>query len=79
VVGDAQEAEQFDFDSGFFAGFTDGALLQAFQKVHFSADDAPAAGFWGALAQGEENAVLRIDQEYADTDSRDFVVVLVSL
>src|SRR2546430_1376368 len=40
----------------FFARFADGALFESFEKIHFAADDAPAAGFGRQLAQREEHA-----------------------
>src|SRR5690348_16018491 len=69
VIGDAKQGAKRDFHADFFASFADGALLKSFEKVHFAADDAPAAGFGRPFAEREEHAAVIVGEENADADS----------
>lgn len=70
VIGNAKQRKKRDFQAHFFAGFSDGALLESFEKGHFAADDAPAAGFRREPSEREEDAALIVGQENADSDPR---------
>ena len=56
VIGDAEQRTERNLEADFFAGFADGALLEGFEKIDFTADDAPAASFGRPLAQREQHA-----------------------
>jgi hypothetical protein len=60
VIGHAKQGKEGDLQPHFFAGLSDGALLQSFEKVHFAADDAPAAGFGRELSEREEDTALMV-------------------
>jgi len=69
VIADAKQGAKRDLDADFFARFADGALFERFEKIHFAADDAPAAGFGRQLAQREEHAAAIVGEEDANSDS----------
>src|SRR5215472_4430733 len=70
VIGNAKQREKGNFQAHFLAGFSDGALLESFEKAHFAADDAPAAGFRREPSEREEDATPIVGQENADSDPR---------
>jgi hypothetical protein len=52
----------------FLASFANRAFLKCLQIIQLTAHNAPAARFGGKLTQGEQNAAVLIDQEYANPD-----------
>ena len=69
MVGDAEEADETDFEADFLAGFADGALLECFEIVDFAANDAPATGLWWAISESEKDAVEFIHEEDTNADA----------
>lgn len=69
MVGDAEEADETDFEADFLAGFADGALLERFEIVDFAANDAPAAGFGRPVAESEKDAAVSIHEEDPNADA----------
>ena len=70
MVGDAEDADEADFEADLLAGFADGALLERFEVVDFAADDAPATGFGRPVAESEKDAAEFIDEEDTHADAR---------
>lgn len=69
VVGDAKQGVKRYFHADLPASFADGTLLESFEEVDFTADDAPAAGLRRELAERQEHAALVVGQKNADANS----------
>jgi hypothetical protein len=61
VVGDAEKGFDGDGEADFFEGFAEGAVVESFKVFELAADDAPATGFGGKLAEGEERAAAVVE------------------
>jgi len=66
----AKERLDGDIDADFFARFANGTLLERFEIVQLSADNAPATGFGRKKAQGQQDALVVVHQKHADADTR---------
>jgi hypothetical protein len=58
-----------DIDADFFPRFADRAVLERFEIVQLSADDAPATGFGRKNAEGEQDMLAVVHQKHADADT----------
>jgi hypothetical protein len=59
-----------DVDTGFFASLANRAVLERFEIVQLSADNAPATCLGRKNAEGEQDAPVVVHQEHADADAR---------
>src|ERR1700682_5421620 len=69
VVRYAEKAQDDNLHAGLFTRFADGALFERLQEIELAAENAPAIGFRGELAQRQEHTAEFIDEKHTDSDS----------
>jgi hypothetical protein len=70
MIGDAKKTFDGDFDTDFFGGFAEGAVVKSFEVFELAPYDAPAAGFRRKLAKGEERAAAMVEDEDTNANPR---------